>query len=242
MRAAERLVAVVEDGVDEQVLAAAHALGATLDVASVVLHPGADHPVADVLRALADDGVAGAALSAHGERPVLWEVVTRARVPLLVVPRDVPGTMRSVGRVLLPLDGSALTAAAVAPMTRALLAGGAEIVAVHVFDPSTAPAFWDQPAHSHRTWTEEFLRRHDLDGVRLDLRRGGPVAEVLATVDRSGADLVLLGWGQDLGGGHAAVVREALLAATVPVLLVGTGPGTPSGPDVGPSALAPRHG
>lgn len=234
-----RLVAVVEDGVDEQVLAAAHALGALLGATSVVLHPGADHPVEDVLDALADEGVVGAALSAHGAHPVLWDVITRARVPVLVVPRVVPGAMSSVSRVLLPLDGTTQTAAAVAPMTRAMLASDAEVVAVHVFDSSTAPAFWDQAAHSHRTWSEEFLRRHGLDGVRLDLRRGGPVVEVLGTVDRSGADLVLLGWGQDLGGGHAAVVRQALLAATVPVLLVSTGPGTPSGPDAGPSALAP---
>lgn len=241
----ERVVAVVEHGGpgdEEQVVAAARALGGALGATPVRLTPGADDPAAEVLRALAAEGVAGAALSAHGEDPVLWQVLTHVTVPLLVVPPGVTRAMRSLATVVVPLDGTWVTATAVAPMTRSMLDAGVDVVAVHVFDTSTAPAFWDHAGHSHASFTEEFLRRHQLGGVRLDLRRGRPVVEVLSTVDRSGADLVLMAWGQDLSPGHAAVVRHALLTATVPVLLVRAGPGTLPEPDEGPSALPPHPG
>ena len=240
-----RVVAVVppEAGEgDEPVLAAARALGDVLGASSTVLRPGTGSSPEDVLEALAGDDVAAAAMGLREDDPVLWRVVTRTHVPLLVVPHDTARTMGSIRRVVLPLDGSPATAAAVLPMARLLLAAGADVEALHVFAPATAPAFWDHAGHSHVAFTEEFLRRHQLDGVRLDLRRGRPVVEVLSTVDRSGADLVLLGWAQDLTAGHAAIVRQALLSATVPVLLVGAGPGPLPGPEAGPSALPPPPG
>lgn len=245
MSATPRWVAVVEHGgrgPDEQVLAAARALGDALGTDTALLAPGPDDPTADVLHALAADGVAGGVLSAHGDHPVLWQVVTRAPVPVLALPRGVIGAVRSVARVVVPLDGTPATAAAVGPLARSLLAAGADVAAVHVFDPSTAPAFWDHAGHSHLAFTEEFLRRHQLGGVRLDLRRGRPVVEVLSSLDRTRADLVLMAWGQDLSPGHADVVRHALLGASVPVLLVRAGPGTPPEPDAGPSALPPDPG
>lgn len=238
----EQVVAVLEREEDEQVVDAAQALARALGAEVAVLRPHGGDAAGEVLRSLAGEQVVGAVLSAHGEHAVLWEVVTRATVPILVIPRDLTGTLESVDRVVVPLDGSAATAAVVAPMIRAVLAAGADVVAVHVFAPATAPAFWDHAGHSHVAFTEEFLRRHQLEGVRLDLRRGRPVVELLDTLDRSHADLVLLGWSQDLSAGHADVVRRALVSAAVPVLLVGAGPGPLPDQDTGPSALPPSPG
>ncbi len=144
--------------------------------------------------------------------------------------------MGDVSRVLLPLDGSTETASAVADMARRAVAAGASVAAVHVFDAANAPAFWDQAAHGHTSWSREFLDRHHLDGVELDLRRGRPAEEVLAGAEQWGADLIVMAWDHDLGAGHARTVRRAVTQGTVPVLLVSADPG-PRPDDPGPSAL-----
>lgn len=251
MTAAARIVAVLEGGSDERLLAAAAALGRLLGAETIGLRldedacPGAGAAGAgrseQVLDALAGDGVVGGALSSGGDRPLFWEVITRTQVPVLVVPPGASRTLRPIRRVVLPLDGSSWTASVVEELAQAAVAAGVDVVPVHVFAPATTPAFWDQAAYSHRTWTAEFLRRHRLGDAPLDLRRGTPAAEVLQTVERSGADLVLLGWSQDLRPGHAPVVRR-LLEGSVPVLLVGSGPGTFDERQRGPSSLAPGEG
>lgn len=183
-----------------------------------------------MLAVLASEDVVGATLGTHGRAPVLWDVIEGARVPLLVIPGRASGTVRPIRRILLPLDGSSATTDTVEPFTRSAQDAGVDVVALHVFDATTAPAFWDHPSHAHRSWTEEFLRRHRLGAIPLDVRRGDPDVEVLLAADRSGADAILLGWGQELGAGHARLVRSVLLAARVPVLLVGPVPGpTPAG-------------
>lgn len=241
------VVAVLERDDEDQVVSGAAALADMLDAAPVPLRVGAAAAAAGaeahrraavVLDALSPDHVVGAVLRARQDDALLVDVATGARVPLLVIPAGVRGTISSLRRVLVPLDGSAATAAEVRPLVGSALDAGADVVAVHVFDTSTTPAFWDQAAHSHRTWTREFMRRHGLDRVRLDLRRGQPVVEVLAEAGRGDVDVVLLGWGQDLGIGRAPVVR-ALLEAAVPLLLTGAGPGTNDRRGRGPSSLAP---
>jgi nucleotide-binding universal stress UspA family protein len=158
------------------------------------------------------------------------------------VPRAAAGTAGRLARVLLPLDGAPGTAAGVARLVGSALAGGAEVVALHVFEPATVPAFWDHAGHTDVEWSHEFLRRNLPREVRLDLRRGDPAHEVLAEVEREDADLVLVGWGQDLAAGRAATVREALSECPVPVLLVrrelrSRGPGTFADHGTGPSTL-----
>jgi hypothetical protein len=233
----KHLAALLDRHEDLQVTAAAAAVADLLGVGTSLLRipPGsAADRSRGVLDALADERVAGAALRADQSDPLCWDVVSHAPCPVVVVPPDSRRTVRHVSRVLLPLDGSPDTAEAVADIARQALAGGAQVLAMHVFDAATVPAFWDHPAHTHEQWTHEFLRRNLPGADVLDLRRGDPAAEVLAATGRTDADLVLIGWGRDLSSGRAATVRQVLADGVVPVLLVATGPAPRPAPDPGP--------
>jgi nucleotide-binding universal stress UspA family protein len=212
--------------VDRQVVAAAEALARLLGVGTLRLHvpPGPEPDrAAVVLEALADEDVAGAAMSAKGPEPICWDVITQVATPVIVMPRNSKPMTRGVSRVLLPMDGTPATAAGVADMARHALDSGATVLGVHVFDSGNIPAFWDQAAHTHQEWTREFARRHLPEAVELDLRTGRPAEEVLAHAEQDGVDLIVIGWGQDLSVGRAATVRHALTHGHVPVVLVPIG-------------------
>jgi nucleotide-binding universal stress UspA family protein len=153
-----------------------------------------------------------------------WEIIRRSRKPVVALPRGVEVGERPISRVLLPLDGTVVSARAVTPAVQLLLDAGTEVIATHVFDTSTVPAFWDQAAHGRPAFSDEFVRRHLPGGVRLALRRGSAAEQVLAESELTGADLLLLGWAQLLTPGRAGLVRR-VLAGPVPVMLVGTGSG-----------------
>lgn len=215
------LIAVLEGSDDQQVVAAGRAVADLLgvDARQLLAGPGSVAVrTGRVLGALGGPDVAGAALSAAGS--VCWDVVTRVAVPVVVVPRRCTWDMQAVSHVLLPLDGSVESAVSVAALAQRAVDAGADVTAVHVFEPSTVPAFWDQAAHSGRAWTREFLRRNLPRAVHLDLSRGRPADEVLAAARRTGTDLVVLGWRQQLDGDRAATVRQALGDGGPPVLLV----------------------
>jgi hypothetical protein len=232
------VLAVLEDPHDDDVRATARALADLVSAGTRSFDVPEGAPadrVAAVVAALGRDVVA-AVLSDRRSSPLCWTVVQRTGTPVLVLPRAGTGAPAGITRVLLPLDGSPGTAAGVAPWARWVLAGGARLLPVHVFDPDTVPAFWDQAAHSGEHWTEEFLRRNLPAAADLDLCRGATPEQVVATARRERADLVLIGWGGDLAEGRAATVRHLLTRGTAPVLLVPTGAG-PSRPSRGPSAL-----
>lgn len=218
-----RMTAVLGGEHDETVRAAANALAAVLGLGVRWFRaPGVEAPdrIEQVVAALESDdvevGVVGVDTPADG----CWDVLPLVSRPLLVVPVHAPLTAGSFVRVLVPLDGREETAASVVGMAGRLRGGGAEVVAVHVFEPATIPAFWDQAAHSHASWTAEFLRRNLPPAAGLGLRRGSPADELIAESGESGVDLLLVGWSQDLSSGHAHIVRSALTAGSVPVLLV----------------------
>lgn len=221
------LTAVLGSEHGETVLAAASVLATVLglDVQSTRAPAAGELDRVDrVVAALERDdiedvvGVLGVNTPAGG----CWDVLPRVTRPLLVVPEDATLTPGSLTRVLVPLDGRAETAASVAGMAARLRAGGAEVLAMHVFEPTTVPAFWDQAAHSHASWTAEFLRRNLPAAHDLGLRRGEPAKEILAEAAASGVGLLLVGWSQNLIEGKAQIVRECLLHGSVPVLLVRT--------------------
>jgi nucleotide-binding universal stress UspA family protein len=150
--------------------------------------------------------------------------------PVLVLPAAGLPHATDVARVLVPLDGTAESAAAVEETVDLFAATGIDTVVLHVFDSGTTPSFWDQAAHARRSWGEEFLVRNlGRPDARLEVRAGSPGQEVLAAAEAERADLIALAWSQHLAPGRAATVRRALSAARIPVLLVPTGPSDSGG-------------
>ena len=199
------------------------------DAAGVQLRVVIGAPIDTIAGALAAEAVALGVLGVRGvpggRRPAGHTALAVARwavKPLVVVP-PVPRDSPPVGlrRVLVPLDGTVTAAQAVQQATRGFAGSGVEIVALHVFDAATVPRFWDRPQHNHDAWGEEFLARWcPAPGARLELRAGRPGGQVLEVATAAGADMIALGWSQDLAPDRAAVVREVLTCTDVPVLLL----------------------
>lgn len=156
---------------------------------------------------------------------VALSVIQAIDKPVLAVPPSTPQARR-FERVLVPLDGTGATTSAL----RGVLAevhrlDGPELVALHVFEPGSLPPFGDQLIHEVEAWSEEFLDRYAPvrpEGMRLELRVGMPADVVRAIVEEIEADLVAVGWSQDLAPGRATVVRALLRSSGVPVLLLPT--------------------
>jgi len=153
---------------------------------------------------------------------VALELLATLPKPVAVVPADAthPGRL---GRILVPLEGT--RSSSLAPRRTIALArdAGLEIVLVHVFDPASLPAFTDQPQHEAASWTSEFLTRYSPcppEDVRLEVRVGEPEEHVVAVAREIDADVIALGWAQELAAGRASVVRATLEHARLPVFLI----------------------
>ncbi len=177
---------------------------------------------ARVLRALHQPRtMAGVLAGDEMSRPVWQRVAQRSVKPVVLVPAGARNRLPQIRRILLPLDGTARSAAAVAQTAERLVRGGAELVVLHVFDAETVPKFWDQSAHAGQAWTEEFLARYcSLPGARMELRSGAAAEHVLQVARAEQADMIALAWSQQLDQGRAPVVLRTVLEAEVPVILV----------------------
>lgn len=169
-------------------------------------------------------GVLGARSTPSGRRPVGHVALTVAQAsttPLVVVPCDhvPPSTVHHL-RLLLPLDGSKESSQAARDAAQLFSGPDTEFVALHVFDATTVPPFWDQPQHATENWRHEFAARH-IDDVHtaLELRTGSAGDRVVDVAESEAVDLIALSWSQDFSAGRAETVREVLTRATVPVIL-----------------------
>ena len=174
-------------------------------------------------------GVIGARRTPSGSRPAgstCLRIVTSARRPIVVVPPQClcPVQLR---RVLVPQAASLATAAAIQETIDLFHGAGIEVVVLHVHTEVALPAFADQPHHEVEAWSREFLRRYCSrpDLVTLELRVGVPSDHVLAVAAEVDADMIILGWRQDLGLGRAELVRVVLERSPWPTLLLPVGPG-----------------
>ncbi len=195
--------------------------------AGVTLRTVAGGAVEVLARAAAEEDVAAVVIGARGapggKRPAgstAVALVTSLNKPVAVVPPDAV-VERPIESVLVPLDGTALSAAALREIVE--LAANAElrIVVAHIQLERSLPAFSDHLPHEVRAWSEEFIARYcpSATGAALELRVGEPHEHVLDILRASRCDLVALGWSQNLAGGRAAVVRRMLAESPVPVLL-----------------------
>jgi nucleotide-binding universal stress UspA family protein len=190
----------------------------------------AEGPVIDRLIEVGQrDDVLALVLGARGSRldprplgsTALAVAVSLAK-PLLVVPPDArpPGELR---RVLVPMESG--SAAMHTPRTIIRLAQGTEVdvIVLHVVGEDSLPQFTDQPQHEQPARVHEFLRRYcpwGIGNVRFEVRIGCCDELVPVVADETDADLIALGWAQELEAGRAPVVSSALGHGRVPVLLV----------------------
>lgn len=100
------------------------------------------HRIAAVTDALERPDVAAGALSVDAPDGICWEVLAQVSPPLVVVPRQAGSAPSSLARVLVPLDGREETAECVCGIADQLVAGGVELIAMHVFVAGTVPRFW----------------------------------------------------------------------------------------------------
>lgn len=142
--------------------------------------------------------------------------------PVMIVPPDAdpPAAFR---RILVPIEG--LVSHTLAPrwLFEPARDAGIDVLALHIHDAESIPSFTDQPQHEQPAWAAEFVRRFcrwGIDEVRLEIRVGrvGELIPIVAT--ETDCDLIALGWSQQLASARAAVVRETLERAPLPILLV----------------------
>lgn len=148
--------------------------------------------------------------------------------PVLIVPPDAD-PRAAFRRVLVPIEGLASQRLTPAWFFEPARKAGIDVLALHIHDAESIPAFTDQPQHEQPAWVDEFVRRYcrwGIDVVRLETRVGriGELIPVVATERK--CDLIALGWSRELSSARAPVVREMLERAPLPVLLVPvSGPG-----------------
>ena len=181
-----------------------------------------------LLDALASPDVIAAVLGARatpaGRRPTgrtALRVLERAHKPVVVVPPDAAGvSQRPFRRLLVPLEATALSSRPIEACLCPLLARDVELVVLHVFTDVTMPRVLDRPGRDLELLGGEFLARYCPSAARIELRTG-TVGDQVAVLSRDEeADLIVLSWSQDASAGHAAVIRDVLSRATVPVLLL----------------------
>ncbi|TAM86341.1 MAG: universal stress protein [Jatrophihabitans sp.] len=184
-----------------------------------------------LVAALGDPGAVAGALAAPGEPDAPgWSVIARADKPVLLVPPHTGAGRARIGRALLPLDGRPESAQAVREFAALLDLAGVRLLVLHVFDATTVPLFWDQRTHAHSAWTAEFLHRCGTPpGTRIELRSGVPAEHVHTVARAEDVDLIVLGWSRVTGAGRARTVRESVLYAPAPVVLLPVGPASGTG-------------
>ena len=170
-------------------------------------------------------GVLGARHDATDPRPAghaATKLLSDTSKPLLVVGPAcrIPPAGR-FGRVLVPLDGTAESTAAVAAAMELFGREGLEIVAFHVFDRDTVPAFFDQPQHGYPEFISAFLARHCAQpATRLAFGSGEAGPAIVRAAAGGTVDLVALAWSQRMLPGRASVIRPLLVDSPIPLLLV----------------------
>jgi nucleotide-binding universal stress UspA family protein len=143
-------------------------------------------------------------------------------------------------KILVALDTSAGSDAALREAEALAMAEGAVLRLLHVAPPPRAwvehervVSYADQEAARVREDTLRYLADRDVrlppERVELTVRFGDPADEILAEARECGADVIAMATRRRTGLQRLArtsVAREVLRAAPVPVLLVGWGPDT----------------
>ena len=158
----------------------------------------------------------------EGQNDTAFSVARRVTKPMLLVPPTLDA-WSGPRQVLVPLDGTGVTAFAASTALAAFAVPCVVATVVHVFDKETVPPFWDNPHYEYEAWTKEFQARYATTIGETVVIRAGPVGDQLMDMAASGAyDLVIVVWSQRTSDGRAQVVVDLLAKSPVPILLVPT--------------------
>jgi Universal stress protein family len=201
-------------------------LSAAASTADVPIRSVPGEIAATLAQAVSAPDVVALVIGAHGERTerrpgaTALQVIVRQDCPVVVVPPDAP-PRPAIESVLVPLDGTPMSAAALEDIVELARDASLRIVVAHVQAPEDLPAFSNHLPHETRAWSEEFIARHcpAAGEAALEVRVGDPRGHVVDILRESRCDLVALGWRQNLGPGRAAIVSRLLAESRVPVLL-----------------------
>jgi nucleotide-binding universal stress UspA family protein len=156
----------------------------------------------------------------HAPGATALAVIAGVRKPVVVVPPQTRAGY-SLNKVLVPVQGA--PADELENVIELSTAAHVEPVFLHVLDERAVPMFEDQPHYDMEAWCEEFLARW-VPGVErgsvMEVRVGSARDEIPRAAADVGADLIVLGWAQDLSEGHARVVRGVLERSPIPTALI----------------------
>jgi nucleotide-binding universal stress UspA family protein len=224
-------------------------LNVTADAAGV---PHDEGLARALLEAASDQDVTLLVLTTHGRAieegrglgRVARAVASSTTRPVLIVRPELATRAgyrpEGLRHLLLPLDGTPTTAAALAPTTELAAQLGATIDLLHVVDPAArddaepgslgAPVYLDQPHHEWPAWAAEMLDRlvrslgrlPERIPVRVYLAAGAVDAEIMRFAEDHEADAIVLVRRSALGGDRARTLQAVLEQAPCAVLLVGS--------------------
>ena len=151
--------------------------------------------------------------------------------PLLLV-RPGMRPLTSLRRLLVPLEGTPSSSAAMLYAEEVLCRPQCEIVMLNVATGKTpaeagslvAPRFIDQEQYEWSDWQDEFSMRFSqcAQGARhrVSVRVGEPASTIVAEARAGDAELIVLSWGGTFTAGHGLIVRRLLETAPCPLLVV----------------------
>jgi len=149
---------------------------------------------------------------------VTRSLIVASSVPIVIVPpsgRSLPG--REL-RLLVPLDGEAITSRAMA--ARLALAEWGEVTALHVIGAGSAPMCFTS-IEDRSVFADEFAARHAGEmATPVEVRLGQAASEIVDAVHRLDIDAVVLCWHQQMAPGRSEVVRRLLIDGRVPLILL----------------------
>lgn len=210
----------------------------------VRFHHLSGEPVSAIIRFAVGLDASMIVMSSHGRTHnskrlaggVAMRLIQHTDIPVMVVrPRrqGLPGPDWRPRRMLVPHDGSPVTAGEVEQIFSLACTMGVDIDVLHVgaigarppagVGAMAGPRYLDRPHYDWSGWADEFLRRFAARPMELKVRLiyqpGRIVEETLAHAAQNRDEVIALVWHGLLGGKRAASVKGILRGTKAPVLL-----------------------
>jgi nucleotide-binding universal stress UspA family protein len=201
----------------------------------------------EIVRWTEEPGIVLVALTTHGRDlevayrlgGVAGQIVARTKRPVLIVKPESANTVRGLRRLLVPVDGTPKTAAALHPVMELAAALGAAVDLLYVAAPDqkapeergavTAPRYVDQPQHEWPEWAAEVVHRlatccagcPEEVPVRIFLAQGQVGDEIARFAMDNQADAIVLVRRSRFQPERAKVIRSVLRQTSCLMIIVG---------------------